>query len=74
MELIILGLGGSLCALLSHLLEFICQRRGRALSAVASEAQTALQRQAELQTNPRVVAFPQPPAGQNRERPSQRCA
>jgi len=73
MELIILGLSASLGAVLSHLFEFISQRPGHAPSTVTS-AQTALRRQAELQTRPRAVVFPQCVAEHKRVTPSERCA
>jgi len=65
MELIILGLSGSLGALLLHLLEFISQRPGHTPSTVTS-AQTALRRHAELQTKPRAVALRQRAAERKR--------
>jgi hypothetical protein len=73
MELIILGLGGSVGAVLSHLFEFISQRRGRALSTIAS-AQTVRRRPAELRSAPRLVAFRPRPAEQKRVHRSERCA
>jgi len=74
MELIILSLGGSLGAVLSHLLEFISQRTGRAPPATVASTQTARRRPAELQTEPRVVAFSERVAEHKRVTPSERCA
>jgi hypothetical protein len=72
MELIILGLGGSLGAVLSQLLEIIRQRPRHAPSTIAS-AQTAHRRPAELRIKPRAIAFRQPAAEQKRVTPSERC-
>ena len=65
MELIILGLSGSLGAVLSHLLEFISQRPAQARCTITS-AQTAIRRHAELQTKPRAVALRQRAAERKR--------
>jgi hypothetical protein len=73
MELIILGLGGSVGAVLSHLFEFISQRRGRALSTIVS-AQTVLRRPPELQSTPRLAEFRPRPADQKHVRRSEHCA
>jgi len=58
MELIVLGLGGSVGAVLAQLLGLISQRAGREPSAVAS-AQTTLQAIRALKTKPRAAAFHQ---------------
>jgi hypothetical protein len=73
MELIILGLSGSLGAVLSHLLEFISQRPGHAASTVTSP-QPAVRRHAELPTKPRAVVLRQRVAEHKRVTPSERCA
>jgi hypothetical protein len=72
MELIILGLGGSLGAVLSHLLEIISQRPHQAPSTIAP-AQTAHRLRAELQIKPRAIAFRQRAAEQKRVTRSTRC-
>lgn len=72
MELIILGLGCSLCTVLFHLLEFISQRPGRAPSAVAP-AQTTKDTVAELQIKPRAATFPQRLRNQKYVTTSERC-
>jgi hypothetical protein len=72
MELIILGLGGSLGAVLSQLLEIISQRPDHAPSTIASE-QTAHRRQAELRIKPRAIALRQRAAEQKRVTPREHC-
>jgi hypothetical protein len=73
MELIILGLSGSLGAVLSQLFEFISHRPGHAPSTVTS-ARTALRRHVELRTKARAVVLRQRVAEQKRETPAERCA
>lgn len=73
MELIILGIVGSLGAVLLHLLEFIIYPPGHALSAVTS-AQTRSAGAAELHTKPRAGAFRQRLQDQKRVTASARYA
>jgi hypothetical protein len=73
MELIILGLSGSLGAVLSHLFEFISRRPRPAPSTVTS-ARIAFRRHAELQTGPRAAVFGQRVAEHKRVTPSERRA
>jgi len=71
MELIILGLGGSLWAVLSQLLEFISQRPGRALPTIA--ATQTVRKPAELRATPQTVTV-RPRTAQGREMSSRRYA